>query len=306
MLSPFARHLASNLPVLRNNVLLSSVLTSSAFAATRRTFFTTRRIQLPAAASKSASTTTTKKTTATKAAPKKAKATTKAKSKPDPKKAKATAKAKSKPESTATAKKTVKRSPPRRVPKSERPPSRPLSPYFVFFLEHYKKRKGDVNTAMDARDVAKESSVIWKNLTIAEKQPYYDEAAILRKQYEEKQDEYWKNASPKTVREINARRKHEGRQKIHRPQVESAPKRPKGPYMRFWNDFRQTDDGRAILEAGTTSTGIAIMNLGREAGQRWRAMSASDKAPYVEAFQKARTEWDADHSSKSASASASS
>jgi hypothetical protein len=62
---------------------------------------------------------------------------------------------------------------PRRVPKSERPPSRPLSPYFVFFLEHYKKRKGDVNTAMDARDVAKESSVIWKNLTIAEKQVIY-------------------------------------------------------------------------------------------------------------------------------------
>jgi hypothetical protein len=86
MLSLFARRIASNLPVLRTNVLPSSILTSSAFAATRRTFFTTRHIQLPAAASKSAPTTaakkTTKKTTAKKAAPKKAKATTKAKPKP--------------------------------------------------------------------------------------------------------------------------------------------------------------------------------------------------------------------------------
>ncbi|KAG1742588.1 hypothetical protein EDD22DRAFT_958918 [Suillus occidentalis] len=291
MLSLFARHLASNLPVLRNNVLPSSALTSSAFAATRRTFFTTRRIQLPAAASKGASTTTTKKTTAKKAAPKKAKVT---------------AKAKSKPKSTATDEKTVKRSTPRRVPKSERPPLRPLTAYFVFFLEQLKNRKADMNSMTDTRNLASQCSAIWKNFTIAEKQPYYDEAAILKKQYEEKQDEYWKTASSKTVREINARRIHEGRQKIHRPQQERASKRPKGPYMRFWDDFRQTGDARAILEAGTTPTGNAIVNIAREAGQRWRAMSASDKAPYMEAFQKARTEWEADHSSKSASASASS
>jgi hypothetical protein len=42
--------------------------------------------------------------------------------------------------------------------------------------------------------------------------------------------------------------------------------------------FRQSDDGRAIQEAGTTTTGRGAVNVVREAGERWRAMSASDKA----------------------------
>jgi hypothetical protein len=47
---------------------------------------------------------------------------------------------------------------------------------------------------------------------------------------------------------------------------------------RFLEDFRQSDDGKAILKAGFTPTGRAVVNVAREAGERWRAMSASDKA----------------------------
>jgi hypothetical protein len=47
---------------------------------------------------------------------------------------------------------------------------------------------------------------------------------------------------------------------------------------RFLEDFRRSNDGRAILEAGTTPTGRAVVNVARTAGERWRAMSASDKA----------------------------
>jgi hypothetical protein len=47
---------------------------------------------------------------------------------------------------------------------------------------------------------------------------------------------------------------------------------------RFLEDFRQSDDGRAILKAGFTPTGRAVVNVTRVAGERWRAMSASDKA----------------------------
>jgi hypothetical protein len=142
-------------------------------------------------------------------------------------------------------------------------------------------------------------------MTIAEKQPYYNEVEILKKQYAEKQDEYWKTTSLQTVKEINARRNHEGKCKIHRPHQENADKRPKGSYLRFLEHFRQTDDGKAILEAGFTATGRAVINVTRVAAERWRAMSASDKAPYVEAFEKAYAEWKANHPSKSASTSAS-
>lgn len=293
MLSLFARHIASHLPVLRTNVLSSSVLTASAFVATRRTFFTTRRIQLPAAASKSASTPakktakkTTKKTTATKAAPKKAKATKEAKSKP---------------KSKAIPKKTVERPPPKRVPKSEQPPSRPPNGYLLFFSRLVQGRRNDIKTAMDTQDLAKEAATMWNGFTLAEKQPYYNEVEVLKKQYEEKLDEYWKSASPKTLREINARRKHDGRNKIHRPHQENHYKRPKGPFFRFIEHFRQSDDGRTIQEAGVTATGRGAVNVAREAGVRWRAMSASDKAPYVEAYQKEHADWQANHPSKSVS-----
>ncbi|KAG1883795.1 hypothetical protein F4604DRAFT_264111 [Suillus subluteus] len=296
MLSLFARHIVSNFPVLRTNVLSSSVLTSSAFVATRRTFFTTRRIQLPVAASKSASTKTTKKKTtkktpATKAAPKKVKATTEAKSKP---------------KSTAISKKTVERPPPKRVPKSEQPPSRPPNAYLLYFSKLVQERRGDIKSTMDTQDMAKKAAVTWNNFTLAEKQPYYNEVEVLKKQYEEKLDDYWKTATPKTVRKINARRKHDGRNKIHRPHQENDYKRPKGPFFRFIEMFRRSDDGRAIQEAGTTATGRGAVNVARVAGERWRAMSASDKAPYVDAYQKAHNDWQANHPSKSISASASS
>lgn len=47
---------------------------------------------------------------------------------------------------------------------------------------------------------------------------------------------------------------------------------------RFTRDFRQSPEGRAIQEAGQTSTGKAAVNVAREAGSRWRAMSDSEKA----------------------------
>jgi hypothetical protein len=153
----------------------------------------------------------------------------------------------------------------------------------------------------DTQNLSKEGAAMWKNLTIAEKQPYYNEFEILKKQYEEKLAEYWKTTSTKTVRNINARRKHEGKSKIHRRQPENADKRPKGPYMRFLEHFRQSDDGKAILEAGSTAVGNGTVNVACKAGELWRAMSASDKAPYTEAFEKAYAEWKANHPSKSES-----
>ncbi|KAG1758119.1 hypothetical protein EDD22DRAFT_912313 [Suillus occidentalis] len=251
-----ARHIIFKLPALRTNVLSSSVLISSAFVATRRTFFTTHRIQLPAAASKSASNTTTERTTATTAAPKQARLTKRAKK---------------------AAKRKAKQPLPRRVPQSERPPVRSPSAYILFFSRLAKNRKGEIKDMTAIQDLSKQAAAIWNNMTIAEK----------------KLDEYWKTASPKTIREINARREYEGRTKIHRPHQESTSKRPKGSYLRFLEDFRRSDDGRAMLEAGHTPTGRAVVNVARAAGERWRAMSDSDKAPYVEAFRKAVAKWEA-------------
>ncbi|KAG2365832.1 hypothetical protein BDR07DRAFT_1353263 [Suillus spraguei] len=164
-----------------------------------------------------------------------------------------------------------------------------------------KERRGVIKTSIDTQDLAKEAAAKWNGFTLAEKQPYYNEVEVLKKQHEEKLHEYWKTTSPLTVRKINARRKHDGRTKIHRPSQERDNKRPKGPFFRFIEMFRQSGDGRAIQEAGTTATGRGTINVAREAGQRWRAMSASEKAPYVEAFQKEQSDWQANNPSKGAS-----
>ncbi|KAG0697870.1 hypothetical protein DFH29DRAFT_878404 [Suillus ampliporus] len=286
MFSLFARRIVSGLPVLRINVSSSSALTSSAFAATRRTFFTTRRIQLPVAASKSASTAVKK--TKTKAAPKKAKPTTKAKSKP---------------KSRATPKEKIEPPRPKMVPKSQRPPSRPPNAYLLFFSRLVQGQKDNIKSTTDTQAVAQQAAAAWKGFTLAEKQPFYDEVEVLKKQYEERLHDYWKTTPPQIVRKINARRKADGKKKIHRPRQEGDHTRPMGAFFRFIGNFRQSDDGRAIQEAGATITGRGAVNVAREAGKRWRAMSASDKAPYMEASQKAHADWQAN---KSASASESS
>ncbi|KAG1776248.1 hypothetical protein EV702DRAFT_1111336, partial [Suillus placidus] len=69
--------------------------------------------------------------------------------------------------------------------------------------------------------MAKEAAATWNGFTLAEKQPYYNEGEVLKEQYGEKLHDYWKTASPKTVRKINAHRKHDGRNKIHRPHQEN-------------------------------------------------------------------------------------
>ncbi|KAG1731881.1 hypothetical protein EDD22DRAFT_927846 [Suillus occidentalis] len=157
---------------------------------------------------------------------------------------------------------------PRRVPQSERPPVCSPSAYILFFSRLAKTRKGEIKDMTAIQDLSKQAAALWNNVTIAEKKPYDDEL-----------DEYWKTASSKTIREIN----------IHQPHQESTSKRPKGSYLRFLEDFRRSDDGRAMLEAGHTPTGRAVVNVARAAGERWRAMSDSDKA----LIRKAVAKWEA-------------
>ncbi|OAX43419.1 hypothetical protein K503DRAFT_779215 [Rhizopogon vinicolor AM-OR11-026] len=257
-----------------------------------------RRV-LPVAASKSASTVGAKKTTK-KAVAKKPVAKKTAAKKAAPKKAKA------KPRPKAKVKKTVEKPAlPKRVPKSEQPPSRPPNAYILFFTKLAQNNKENYKSIEDTQAASKQAAATWKGFTLAEKQPYYDEVEVLKKQYDEKLHEYWKNAPPQIVRKINARRTSDGKKKIHRPRQESDHPRPMVPFFRFAQDFRQSPDGRAIKDAGVTSTGQPTVNIAREAGTRWRTMSDSEKAPYVNAYQTAYADWAANRP-KTTSASASS
>jgi hypothetical protein len=104
------------------------------------------------------------------------------------------------------------------------------------------------------------------------------------------------NAPPEIVRKINARRKSDGKKKIHRPRQEGDHPRPLSPFFRsllcplftiqkpmtgshrFVQELRESADGRAIQAAGNTSEGRATVNVTREAARRWRAMSDSEKS----------------------------
>ena len=62
---------------------------------------------------------------------------------------------------------------PKRVPKSQQPPPRPLNAYLLFFTKLVQTKKDDLKSSADTQVVAKQAAATWKGLTLAEKQVIY-------------------------------------------------------------------------------------------------------------------------------------
>jgi len=181
---------------------------------------------------------------------------------------------KAKPKKVAAKKKAKKPAKPKVPKRLVRPPKRPASTgWSIYVKEKLSGHKGPIN------DEIKTLAGEWRSLSDAQKDPYNNRAASQfakwKTDYErflvsltpeqrqaENQYRLYKNKKAKT-----SKTKHYRLKLIRNP---ALPKPPKSAYLLFANEnYKSAAPGTSIVEAA------------KLAGARWRTMSASDKAMFV-------------------------
>ncbi|KAL4080094.1 hypothetical protein V8B97DRAFT_2002566 [Scleroderma yunnanense] len=170
-----------------------------------------------------------------------------------------------------------------RVSKDDLPPKRPSTPFVLFFIKHTKDaatngiRKDEPVTVL-----AKRAGEAWAAMTIAEKQPYFDEHETLKTQYEKAREQYFDNVDPEVLKAINKQRKARGLPRVGHVGLGKSQCLPST--TRFMKTFRDSSEGLALLQDKTNPEPRPIIRVSRAAGQRWRNMSDEDKYPFVVAY----------------------
>ncbi|KAF2869830.1 hypothetical protein BDV95DRAFT_608653 [Massariosphaeria phaeospora] len=158
------------------------------------------------------------------------------------------------------------------------PTARPLSAYNVFFSEAVKASGGKAVV-----ETAKEAGPMFKTLTPAEKEHYNH---LANEETARKQAEYtaWlKTYTPDQIRDANTARA------VLRRTLKKNAKGRLPPYTLRLHDDRQvkrpTTGYMLFLGERTTSgdfKGIAVPDRTRLVSQEWKALSASEKKPYLD------------------------
>jgi len=179
--------------------------------------------------------------------------------------------------STSRAKKVAKQeSKPTRIRKEDRPPKAPKSGFLRYWVDYYKQH-GPASSTAESQALIKTCTVSWKELDEAQKKKYLDEAATDREAYKLRMKEWLENIDVDVLKAINAKRKARGTSQIRPPSPVRSVKLQARPYNIFLKEFLDN------YERPTDGTTIRQPQLFKEAGQKWREMSAEQKEEYQRA-----------------------
>ncbi|TFY65985.1 hypothetical protein EVG20_g5107 [Dentipellis fragilis] len=192
--------------------------------------------------------------------------------------------AKKKPASTTKPKKEKKEKKPAplKVSRDQMPPPQGRSnAYAIFVREHAPKipvpSKGD-GTPSRFKQVAD----MWQVLPESEKDVYrrrfVEENKVVREQY----DAWLKTVDPELLKAINAKRTKRGQVKIRK---QGSIRRPGNSYTLFVKDVRDEYPREAQPADSTDKYFIWLM---KQIGERWKALSDEERAPYREKFEQIR------------------
>ncbi|KAJ7653340.1 hypothetical protein DFH06DRAFT_1205355 [Mycena polygramma] len=266
------RPLAASVPVSRVALSLS-----------RRTFLTTPSLSFAAAvrpptgkaaaatkkpAPKRVTSTKKKDTTKKAAAPKKKVAA----KKPAAKKAAPKKKAKKVVKKKAPKKKVAVPKAPPRVLKSQGPPSRGPTSFFLFARDFRKTQPHDASVT----DIARAAGAAWRALSDSEKEAYLTRARAERALAKVHVDEYFANVDPDLLRRLNKQRAARKLPRI-RSTIENTNKRPLSGFLRFSLERR--------------IPGIPVVQQSKQRAQEWHALPEAEKAAYNKRFEVEMAEW---------------
>ncbi|KAF9240024.1 hypothetical protein BU15DRAFT_61655 [Melanogaster broomeanus] len=174
------------------------------------------------------------------------------------------------------------------IPREDLPPKRAPGPYILFFRSYLMGQPKPANTAERRNNILRASEV-WASLSMAEKQPFFDEHRDMSEQYYNNKEEYRRNTPASTLKLINKSRKARGKPKIRIRLVDTV-RQPKNAFVWFMDEFRQSPEAKAIMNEAVAGKSYlpAVTKAGAE---RWRSMSADEKAPYFEMSKKSQEDY---------------
>jgi hypothetical protein len=97
-------------------------------------------------------------------------------------------------------------------------------------------------------------------------------------------------AKTKTKTKETGEKSKRGRRTTKEPRDPNLPKRPKNAYMLFTDSVRE--EVKAQLVTASADGKVRVSEVSKVCGERWKAMSAEDKQPFVDANAEAKTDYE--------------
>ncbi|KAI0339241.1 hypothetical protein BDW22DRAFT_1347800 [Trametopsis cervina] len=158
------------------------------------------------------------------------------------------------------------------------PPKRPKNGYLLFLQDKREGSNFKATSTEGAAGFVKDAAAEWRAMNAEEKEKWAEKARVPMEEYIAARAEYIKNTPPAVLKEINKRRREKGLQRVKTPHT-----RMPGPFMLFSKDYYNEHTRSAIGDRRTL-----VAQSGKQAGERWRNMSAAEKQPYFDAFERNR------------------
>lgn len=153
-------------------------------------------------------------------------------------------------------------------------PKKAMTAYFIYLSECRPKLVQELGDDAKARGaVASLGAKKWKALSANERKPFEEKAATAKAKYE-KALEAFKAAGGETgKRKADKKEKREQRAAKKARKESGQPKRPPSVYQVFANEVRP----EVMASLGK---GAGVPAIGKAIGERWKTVSAADKAKY--------------------------
>ncbi|KAJ9586872.1 hypothetical protein L9F63_019554, partial [Diploptera punctata] len=144
-------------------------------------------------------------------------------------------------------------------------PRRPLSTYMLFYLEK-KDEVAKENPGMEMTAVSKCIAEMYKSLPAKKKQKYIDMAAMNRKEYEEKLEEFYQEHPELIPKPVPSKEHKSG------SAVESGPRKPNTPFKLFYADKENRHKNDPNFDRA---------DLLEKCREQWRNMSDKKKVVWI-------------------------
>jgi len=175
--------------------------------------------------------------------------------------------------------------------KKKQGPKRPLSAY-MFFCQAMRPDVKRENPNANFSDLGKLLGAKWQTLKDGEKKPYERQNQLDKERYEKEKEELNRKEAEDNATDTEPKTKKSKTTAAAKNKEKKGPKQPKSAYMLF------ADDERTKLK--TEGKDVTFAESGKYIGERWRALSEKEKAPYVEKnkqlkeqYEKEKTDWEA-------------
>ncbi|KZT71217.1 hypothetical protein DAEQUDRAFT_737007 [Daedalea quercina L-15889] len=162
-----------------------------------------------------------------------------------------------------------------KVKRSDMPPSRPAPSRLLFASDYIKRQSSTGASGIEKLRVAFDE---WSSLDDVSRQAWRDRCKALWAEYPKRLAEWYQNTDKETLKAVKRHFKKKGR---HLPKNPHRVVRPSTGYMRYLLDYFKTCDLSGPLVPAFLTQGA----------KNWQSLSDEEKAPYLEAARRERTEY---------------